>query len=691
MNKEITSVITTLKGVGEVLALKLARLHISTVQDLIFHLPLRYQDRTQIIPINTLTPGHGCVIEAQVLSSYISFGKRRSLVVKIGDTSGSINLRFYHFSATQKQSLSPGVGIRCFGEVRLGSLGQEIYHPEYSILSGDNTRTLEETLTPIYPTTEGLTQKRLRQLINQALAFIKDDELIDHIPVDISRKHQLESLKESLLFLHNPPANTCLEALINGKHPARRRLIFEELLAHQLSILNKRISDQKIQAPTLRASQELIPELLPSLSFSLTNAQERAANEIGSDLSRDKPMLRLLQGDVGSGKTLVAALAALQTIESGYQVALMAPTEILAEQHYQNFTHWLTPLNLEVVLLTGKLTNKVRQKILHKIESGSPMVIGTHALFQEIVSFKNLALIIIDEQHRFGVQQRLALRQKGTHNLLHPHQLIMTATPIPRTLIMSVYANLDTSNLDELPPNRTPVKTALIADNRREEVIERIHNACKSGRQAYWVCTLIEESEELSSQAAITTSEYLSQRLHPLVVGLVHGKMKAAEKAQVIRLFKQGEIQLLVATTVIEVGVDVPNASLMIIENPERLGLAQLHQLRGRVGRGRIESHCVLLYHSPLSKVASERLNIMRQTHDAFVISEKDLELRGPGEVLGTKQTGLVQFKVADLNRDAYLLPEIQSVSLFIQKEHMKSAELLINRWISQQSEYSYV
>jgi len=683
--------VTALKGVGAALAEKLAKVGLETLQDVLFHLPLRYQDRTRIVPIGALRPGQDAVVEGTVAGADVVMGRRRSLLVRLQDGSGTLSLRFYHFSQAQKEGLKRGTLVRCYGEVRPGSSGLEIYHPEYRALSGGEPIAVEQTLTPIYPTTEGLTQQRLRQLSEQALARLGPHSLPDWLPAELAREHELAPLDQALRYLHRPPPDADLDELAEGRHWAQHRLAFEELLTHQLSMQRLRDSLRNQHAPALPKAQRLPAQYLANLGFAPTGAQQRVGAEIAYDLSQHEPMLRLVQGDVGAGKTVVAALAALQALEAGYQVALMAPTEILAEQHFITFQRWLAPLGLEVAWLAGKLKGKARAAALEQIAGGAPMVVGTHALFQDEVQFQRLALVIIDEQHRFGVQQRLALRKKGVDGRLCPHQLIMTATPIPRTLAMSAYADLDTSILDELPPGRTPVNTLLVADSRRFEVIERVRSACHEGRQAYWVCTLIEESEELTCQAAETTFEDLSAALGGLHVGLIHGRMKPAEKAAVMDQFKQGRLQLLVATTVIEVGVDVPNASLMIIENPERLGLAQLHQLRGRVGRGSAASHCVLLYHPPLSQLGRQRLGIMRETSDGFVIAEKDLELRGPGEMLGTRQTGLLQFKVADLMRDADLLPAVRDAALRLLAEWPQHVSPLLERWLRHGQQYGQV
>lgn len=691
MTELATVPVTALKGVGAALAEKLAKVGLETLQDVLFHLPLRYQDRTRIVPIGALRPGQDAVVEGIVAGADVVMGRRRSLLVRLQDGSGTLSLRFYHFSQAQKEGLKRGTQVRCYGEVRPGSSGLEIYHPEYRALSGNEPIAVEQTLTPIYPTTEGLTQQRLRQLSEQALARLGPHSLPDWLPRELAEEHQLSPLDAAIRYLHRPPPDADQEELAEGRHWAQHRLAFEELLTHQLSLQRLRESVRALQAPALPVARTLPQQYLANLGFSPTGAQQRVGAEIAYDLSQNAPMLRLVQGDVGAGKTVVAAFAALQALEAGYQVALMAPTEILAEQHFINFRKWLMPLGLDVAWLAGKLKGKARASALEQIAAGVPMVVGTHALFQEEVQFKNLALVIIDEQHRFGVQQRLALRQKGVGGRMCPHQLIMTATPIPRTLAMSAYADLDTSILDELPPGRTPVNTLVIADSRRLEVVERVRLACNEGRQAYWVCTLIEESEELTCQAAETTFADLTAALGGLNVGLIHGRMKAAEKAAVMDQFKQGRLQLLVATTVIEVGVDVPNASLMIIENPERLGLAQLHQLRGRVGRGSAASHCLLLYHAPLSQLGRQRLAIMRETCDGFVIAEKDLELRGPGEMLGTRQTGLLQFKVADLMRDADLLPAVRDAAQTLLEQWPLHVSPLLERWLRHGQQYGQV
>ena len=682
---ELSAPVTALKGVGEALAIKLARLGVERVSDLLFHLPLRYQDRTRLTPIGLLRAGHEAVVEGEVTASDIVKGRRRSLLIRLRDGSGILSLRFFHFSPAQQQQMRPGVTVRAFGEARAGATGLEIYHPEYR-LSGGSETPVEEYYTPIYPTTEGLHQTRLRALTQQALRLLEQapETLPDVIPDALRQRFQLPGLHASLQLLHQPPPDVDLEQLAHGLHPATRRLALEELLAHQLSLREVRLRIQADGAPELPSGRSLQTRFLAQLPFALTGAQRRVLEEIALDLARPAPMLRLVQGDVGSGKTVVAAMAALSALAGNCQAAMMAPTEILAEQHYRAFKAWFEPLGIEVAWLAGKLKGKARLDAKAAIADGrARMVVGTHALFQDDVHFQCLGLAIIDEQHRFGVHQRLALREKGEAGGLTPHQLIMTATPIPRTLAMSAYADLDVSVIDELPPGRTPVKTVVVSDERRPEVVERIRNACSDGRQAYWVCTLIEESEALQCQAAEVTRDELTQALPELAVGLIHGRMKAAEKAEVMDAFKTGELDLLVATTVIEVGVDVPNASLMIIENPERLGLSQLHQLRGRVGRGSTESFCVLLYHPPLSKSSRERLGVMRETTDGFRIAEKDLEIRGPGEVLGTRQTGLAQMKIADLERDADQLERVTALAQALQGNAEVTA-VLVRRWLGE-------
>ena len=684
--------VSTLKGVGPKRAGQLARLGIETVQDVLFHLPLRYQDRTRIVPVGSLRPGDQAVIEVEVEHADVRFGKRRSLLVQVSDGSGSLVLRFFHFSAAQKNNLARGSRLRCFGEVRNGPSHYELVHPEYERIDAAGGSPVEQSLTPVYPTTEGMHQLSWRDLTDKALALLRTGAgLQELLPPAVLQQLQLPDLPSALLLLHRPPADVSQQLLSEHGHPAQLRLAFEELLAHQLSLRQLRARHRQHDAPAIPATAGTLAQgLQQGLPFELTAAQQRVERQVFGDMQQSHPMMRLVQGDVGCGKTIVAALAALHMVEAGYQVALMAPTELLAEQHRQNFERWLAPLGLEVGWLSGRHKGKRREAILQQLADGSlPLVVGTHALFQDDVRFARLGLVIVDEQHRFGVHQRLALREKG--NGQTPHQLIMTATPIPRTLAMTAYADLDLSVIDELPPGRTPVKTVVVSDQRRAEIVTRVGDNCAKGRQAYWVCTLIEESEALQAQAAEDTAQLLSEALAPLRVGLVHGRLKAPEKEQVMQSFKAGDLDLLVATTVIEVGVDVPNASLMIIENAERLGLAQLHQLRGRVGRGSLESHCVLMYLPPLGRVAQQRLGVMRETSDGFVVAQKDLELRGPGEVLGTRQTGEVQFRIADLVRDQEMVPRVQQLADRLLAEDPQLVQALIHRWLGERVNYSVV
>lgn len=681
--------LNSLSGVGASQAGKLAKLGLATVQDLLLHLPLRYEDRTQLYAINDLLPDIYATVEGEVLHSDITFGRRRMLTCQLSDGTGILTLRFFNFNAGMKNSLAPGRRVTAYGEIKRGQRGAEIIHPEYRVQGDNSVVELQETLTPVYSTTEGIRQTTLRNLTDQALTLLDTCAIAELLPPELSQG--MISLPEALRTLHRPPPDMALADLENGRHPAQRRLIMEELLAHNLSMLAVRAGAQRYHALPMPARHDLSDKLLSSLPFLPTAAQTRVVREIEQDLAHDYPMMRLVQGDVGSGKTLVAALTALNVIAYGKQVALMAPTELLAEQHASNFRQWFAPLGIEVGWLAGKQKGKARQAQQDAIAAGQvSMIVGTHAIFQEQVQFNGLALVIIDEQHRFGVHQRLALWEKGEEQGFHPHQLIMTATPIPRTLAMTAYADLDTSTIDELPPGRTPVTTVAIPDTRRAEIVERVKKACRDeGRQAYWVCTLIEESEQLEAQAAEASWEELKLALPDLQVGLVHGRMKPAEKQAVMQAFKQGDIHLLVATTVIEVGVDVPNASLMIIENPERLGLAQLHQLRGRVGRGSVASHCVLLYKSPLSKTAQKRLQVLRDSNDGFVIAQCDLEIRGPGELLGTRQTGNAEFKVADLLRDQAMIPEVQRVARHIHQHYPQQAQALTERWLPETERYT--
>lgn len=687
-----------LKGVGPRVAERLARLDIHTLQDLLFHLPLRYQDHTRIVPVGSLQLGDEVSFRGEVQLTEIKHGRRRMLLSRITDGTGSITLRFFHFSARQQASLARGIWLQCFGEVRAGVGGLEVIHPEYREVVAEATLVTENHLTPVYPITEGLRQQTLRGLIDGLLAMptLFDAQLTELLPAEILHREDFPTLAEALRFVHHPPADAALAELLAGTHSAQQRLAFEELLAHQLSLRQLRARHRQHAAPALRPAGDLATALLDALPFQLTAAQRRVADDIRRDLEQPVPMQRLVQGDVGCGKTIVAALAAVQAVEAGFQVAVMAPTELLAEQHRLNFVQWLDPLGVSVQWLSGKTKGQQRSQTLAALAEGSGQVtVGTQALFQDGVDFARLGLVIIDEQHRFGVHQRLALREKGAQTekggQLYPHQLVMTATPIPRTLAQTAYADLDVSVIDELPPGRTPVETVVISAQRRDEVVARVHSACRTGRQAYWVCPLVEESENLQCQAAQETADSLLGALPDLRIGLVHGRLKAVEKAQVMSAFKAGDIDLLVATTVIEVGVDVPNASLMIIDNPERLGLSQLHQLRGRVGRGAEQSSCVLLYGAQLSRLARERLATLRETNDGFEVARRDLELRGPGEMLGTRQTGLVNLRIADFQRDQHLVPRIAACAETLLREHPQQVDPLIRRWLGEGLRYSEV
>lgn len=682
-----------IKGVGPALEKKLRSIGINSIQDLCFHLPIRYEDKTTISKISELRPNQKFQIQGEVTSCHIQFGRRRSLVCTLNDTSGDLTLKFFHFNASQKASLSVGTKVRCYGDIKFGRQGFEIYHPEYRIIKSLTHDGLSKTLTPIYPVTEGLQQSRLKAIISHAVDLINDAQpLEDFLPEKLSAALGFADVTGAIRQIHRPRPSFLTTDENKDSTDGIKRLAFEELLAHRISMRQSRNEFNKQIAPQFPNQNSLLKNFIDSLPFKLTNSQTKVINEITHDLNRSYPMLRLLQGDVGSGKTIVAAAASLRAIGAGFQVTLMAPTELLAEQHNLAFEKWFRRSNIKVGCLTAKIKGKSREKLLNAISDGScQFVSGTHALFQEKVNYHKLGLIIVDEQHRFGVHQRLALRNKALSLKISPHQLMMTATPIPRTLAMSAYANLDNSVINELPPGRTPIKTAVIPDARRKEVINRINMACTNNQQAYWVCTLIDESDILQAEAAEATATKLTALLPNLKVGLLHGRMKPSEKIEIMEQFKANDIQLLVATTVIEVGVDVPNASLMVIENSERLGLAQLHQLRGRVGRGTIDSYCLLLYHAPLSTNGSQRLAVLRATNDGFVIAEKDLELRGAGQVLGTQQTGIISFRIADLNRDIDLLEIAKNTEKAIFEDHPESIQPLIERWIGGKKDYAQV
>jgi ATP-dependent DNA helicase RecG len=688
----LSEALTVLKGVGPALAQRLEKLGLQRVEDLLFLLPLRYEDRTQLVKIGALAAGTRCLVSGEVLLAETAYRGRRNLLVRISDGSGQLTLRFFHFSRQQQAQFQAGLHVTCFGEVRRGSSGFEMIHPEYRVLRENQAAAMSDSLTPIYPATEGVQQGRLRNLTDQALRAMHDEPPAELLPEAVTSKLGMPSLANAIHYLHRPPPDAEIGQMLAGKHPCQQRLAFEELLAHYLSLRNLRVLAETDDAIALVDGGEEVSGFIGNLPFTLTGAQQRVVDEILGDLAQPHPMMRLIQGDVGSGKTVVAAIACLKAIACGVQAAIMAPTEILAEQHWRNFSAWFQPLGIDPAWLSGSQKAAARREALAAIGDGSAqLIVGTHALFQEGVEFNRLALVVIDEQHRFGVHQRMALRDKGVGAEGHPHQLVMTATPIPRTLAMAAYADLDTSVIDELPPGRQPVTTIAVPDSRRGEIVERVRAACASGQQAYWVCPLIEESEVLDYQAAEASYEMLTEALPELRVGLVHGRMRPAEKERGMQAFKDGLIQVLVATTVIEVGVDVPNASLMIIENAERMGLSQLHQLRGRVGRGRAQSHCVLSYKPPLGRVAKERLAVLRDTNDGFVVAQRDLELRGPGELLGTRQTGLPDYRVADLVRDAELMPQVQITAETIQRSSPKQAEAIIRRWLGDAGRYGKV
>ncbi len=688
-----------LVGVGPIMVTKLAKIGLHNVQDILFHLPLRYQDRTRVTPIGSLRHGQDAVVTGSIELVSVNFGRRRSLRVTVSDATGFLTLRLFYFNQLQQQGFENKKWITCYGEARRGANGLEMIHPEYRLSELEPTTALETSLTPIYPTTEGLNQRTLFKLSDTALTM-SDSHLQDYLPQDIANALGYTDLRGALNLVHRPPPDSNVAQIMAGEHPAQQRLAFEELLAHALALRRAKHRRQTVQAPSFSKSGSLWKKLHDGLPFTLTNAQQRVIEELKTDLAKSVPAQRLVQGDVGSGKTVVAAAAACDAIEAGYQVAFMAPTELLSEQHVNNLAGWFEPLDVRLVLLSGALKAAAKRNALAAIGSGeAQLVMGTHALFQDAVEFNKLGLVIVDEQHRFGVQQRLVLKDKGNtdgntddlNQATSVHQITMTATPIPRSLAMAVYADMDVSSIDELPPGRKPVDTAVVVDQRRDEVQQRVRKACADGRQAYWVCPLIDESDVLQAQAATETTVSLKAAFPELKIALLHGRMKSVEKDVVMNMFRSGDIDLLVATTVIEVGVDVPNASLMIIENAERLGLAQLHQLRGRVGRGEQKSVCVLMYQAPLSRAAKQRLSVMRRTNDGFEIAQCDLEQRGPGEIMGTRQTGLQKMRIADLIRDKKLLPRVEQAAGVIQQKWPDNVEPLIQRWVHEGERYSDV
>jgi len=683
----ISDPIISIKGLGKKTSDRLNQLGIHTLEHLVFHLPSRYQDKTSITPLSDARINDEILIEATIDRIEVIPSRQRQLLCYLSDQQNHrILLRFFHFTQYQKQALIRGESMQCFGEIKIGRKGLEMHHPEYRITSQNQRPLLEQNLSPIYPLCSGISQNKMKQWINYSLEVLKISQLDDYF--EKITQHSMPSLKSSLMLLHHPEKNEDLSKIETFKHISQQRLIIEELATHQLSLLKTKKARKGKKTNAFKLKNTLSDKLLDSLDFKLTNAQSSCIKEINDDLASSEPMLRLLQGDVGSGKTIVAVFALIQAVENNFQAAIMAPTEILARQHLQNFTHYLESLDIQIAYLSGSQNTQERREQLSLIESGeAKVVIGTHALFQESVSFKDLSLVIIDEQHKFGVHQRLSLTKKAQTT---PHQLVMTATPIPRSLTMSAYADLDTSVIDELPPGRQTVETIALSNARREELIIKIRKISDEGRQIYWVCTLIEESEALRAESAEKTFTYLKDHLEELTVVMIHGKLSKVEKESIMKDFENGLINLLVATTVIEVGVNVPNASLMIVENAERLGLAQLHQLRGRVGRGSEKSICILMYQSPLSDNARERLDILRQSNDGFMIAQKDLELRGPGEILGTQQTGIASMKIANIIRDAYLLKEAGYYSSKMLEASLESQNALINRWIDEEKTHYF-
>ena len=683
----ISDPIISIKGLGKKTSDRLNQLGIHTLEHLVFHLPTRYQDKTSITPLSDAGIHDEILIEATIDRIEVIPSRQRQLLCYLSDNQNHrILLRFFHFNQYQKQALIRGETMQCFGEIKIGRKGLEMHHPEYRIITQNQSPLLEPTLTPIYPLCSGISQNKMKQWVNYSLEVLKISQLDDYF--EKITQQSMPSLKSSLMLLHHPEKDEDLSKIESFKHISQQRLIIEELATHRLSLLKTKKARKGKKTNAFILNNTLSDKLLNSIDFNLTNAQSRCIKEINDDLASSEPMLRLLQGDVGSGKTIVAVFALLQAVENNFQAAIMAPTEILARQHLQNFTQYLESLNIQIAYLSGSQNTQERREQISLIESGkAKVVIGTHALFQDSVNFKDLSLVIIDEQHKFGVHQRLSLTKKANNT---PHQLVMTATPIPRSLTMSAYADLDTSIIDELPPGRQAVETIALSNLRRDELISKMRKISNEGRQIYWVCTLIEESEALRAESAEKTFKYLKDHLKDLTVVMIHGRLTKVEKESIMKDFENGRINLLVATTVIEVGVNVPNASLMIVENAERLGLAQLHQLRGRVGRGSEKSICILMYQSPLSDYAKERLDILRQSNDGFMIAQKDLELRGPGEILGTQQTGIASMKIANIVRDAYLLKEAGYYSSKMLEARLESQNALINRWIDEEKTHYF-
>ena len=679
--------IISISGLGKKTSDRLNQLGIHSLEHLLFHLPSRYQDKTSITPLSSASVNDEILIEASIDRIEVIPSRQRQLLCYLSDNQNHrVLLRFFHFTQYQKQALVRGETIQCFGEIKIGRQGLEMHHPEYRIISQDQKPLFEPTLTPVYPLCAGVSQNKMKQWVNKALEVLKASVIDDYF--EKITNNTMPSLKDSLFLLHHPNKDEDLLKIESFNHISQQRLIIEELATHQFSLLKIKEARKSKESKPISIRSSLSNKLISSLEFDLTSAQSRCINQINEDLSTSEPMLRLLQGDVGSGKTIVAVFALIQVAENNFQTAVMAPTEILARQHLQNFTNYLSPLGIQIAFLSGSQNTQERKDNLSLIENGkAKVIIGTHALFQENVYFDDLALVIIDEQHKFGVHQRLSLSKKAN---VTPHQLVMTATPIPRSLTMSAYADLDTSIIDELPPGRQTIETVALSNARRDELIEKIKQISKEGRQIYWVCTLIEESEALRAESAEKTFAYLSDNLKDLKVVMIHGRLTKLEKEIIMSDFASGKTNLLVATTVIEVGVNIPNASLMIVENSERLGLAQLHQLRGRVGRGSEKSACVLLYQSPLSQTAKERLDILRQSNDGFLIAQKDLELRGPGEILGTQQTGIASMKIANIVRDAYLLKQVGYYSSKMLEAEHDSQNALISRWIDEEKTHYF-